>query len=223
MNEKAEPKNPRAAFAVGGLGGNNAFGAGFLQAALDNDIVPAMITCTSGQIWWVSKYVQAAARKTVPTDYLRKDLEKFIESTEPFHQHDLDLVYMGLRGKPDMMRTAFPEFILDTMKNTIGVFERILQQGTKTFFTRELMSEWPVRVLIPRFPDDFFANISNVFNDCDQIGIAFNSYDPSEGMEVVHLNKKAKDLLNKEPGDQDEYPKYRTRTIYKDIAVLYRL
>lgn len=123
-----ESEDPQVAFAVGGLGGNNAFGAGFLQAALDNDIRPAMITCTSGQIWWVSKYIQAAARKTTmpPSDYLRKDLEKFIGSTEPYHQRDLDMLYMNLHGKEGMMRTAFPEFILDTMKNTIGESPRVL-------------------------------------------------------------------------------------------------
>jgi hypothetical protein len=76
-------------------------------------------------------------------------------------------------------------------------------------------------VLIPRFPDEFFADISDAFNQCDQIGIAFNSYDPIEGMEIVHLNAKAKELLHKEPGDRDEYPEYRTRTLYKDIKPEY--
>ncbi len=210
---------PPVAFAVGGLGGNNAFGAGFLQSALDNDIKPAMITCTSGQIWWVSKYVQVAQREVSgpPRDCLRKELEKFVESTEPYHQRDLDMCYMGLHGKKGMMRTAFPEFILDTMKNTIGAFERILQQGPKVFLTRELMSEWPVRVLIPRFSDEFFANISDVFNDCN-IGIAFNSYDPNEGMEIVHLNPKAKELLDKKPGEKSAH---RSRTLYKDIKPEY--
>lgn len=210
---------PPVAFAVGGLGGNNAFGAGFLQAALDNDIEPAMITCTSGQIWWVSKYVQVAKREATvpPSDYLRKEMEKFIESTEPYHQRDLDMLYMNLHGKQGMMRTAFPEFILDTMKNTISAFERILQQGKKVFLTRELMSEWPVRVLIPQFPDKFFADISDVLNKCD-IGIAFNSYDPNEGMEIVHLNPKAKELLDKEPGEKSAH---RSRTLYKDIKPEY--
>lgn len=217
MNEEVGSKDPQVAFAIGGLGGNNAFGAGFLQAALDNDVKPAMITCTSGQIWWVSKYVQAIEQKPVPIDYLRKDMEEFIKSTEPFHQHDLDLLYMNLHGKSGMMRTAFPEFILDMMKNTISVFERILQQGKKTFFARELMSEWPVRVLIPRFSNEFFANISNVFKNCD-IGIAFNSYDPIDGMEVVHLNPKAQDLLDKKPGDKSSH---RSRTLYKDIKPEY--
>lgn len=216
-----ESKDPQVAFAVGGLGGNNAFGAGFLQAALDNDVKPAMITCTSGQILWVSKYVQATKQNAPapPRDYLRKELEKFIESTEPYHQRDFDICYMGLHGKEGMMRTAFPEFILDTMKNTISAFERILQQGSKVFLTRELMSEWPVRVLIPQFTDKFFSDISDVLNSCD-IGIAFNSYDPHEGMEIVHLNPKAKakELLDKQPGDKSSH---RSRTLYKDIKPEY--
>lgn len=219
MNMKVESSIPQVAFAVGGLGGNNAFGVGFLQAALDNDIKPAMITCTSGQIWWVSKYIQAAERETTvpPRDCLRKDLEKFIESTEPYHQRDLDMLYMNLHGKEGMMRMAFPEVILDTMKNTISAFERILKQGKRVFLTRELMSEWPVRVLIPQFSDEFFADISDVLNGCD-IGIAFNSYDPNEGMEIVHLNPRAKKLLGKNSGDKSAH---RSRTLYKDIKPEY--
>ena len=85
------------------------------------------------------------------------------------------------------------------------------------FLTRELMSEWPVRVLIPQFSDKFFADISDVLNECD-IGIAFNSHDPNEGMEIVHLNPKAKELLNKEPGDKSAY---RSRTLYKEIKPEY--
>jgi hypothetical protein len=43
---------------LGGLAGNNAHGAGFLQAALDRGVKPAMIFCTSGQIFWVSKFLE---------------------------------------------------------------------------------------------------------------------------------------------------------------------
>lgn len=220
MSNSNAPNIPEIGFAVGGLGGNNAFGAGFLQAALDKDIQPEMITCTSGQILWVSKYIEAfSARKSVPPgDCLRKEMEKFIESTEPYHFHDLDLWHMGLHGKEGMMRTAFPEIFLDTMKNTISAFERVLQQGRKAFLTRELMSEWPVRWLVPRFPDEFFSNISDVFNNCKDIGIAFNSFDPAEGMEIVHLNEQAKNQLNKQAGEKSSH---RSRTIYKDITPQY--
>ena len=45
------------AFAMGGLAGNNAHGAGFLQAALERRIQPKMISCTSGQIGRVNSFV----------------------------------------------------------------------------------------------------------------------------------------------------------------------
>jgi hypothetical protein len=45
-------------FALGGLAGNNAHGAGFLQAALDTGVTPEMISCTSGQLLWVWHYLR---------------------------------------------------------------------------------------------------------------------------------------------------------------------
>ncbi|HEY5855158.1 MAG TPA: hypothetical protein VIW24_14170 [Aldersonia sp.] len=45
-------------FALGGLAGNNAHGAGFLQAALDTSVSPEMISCTSGQLLWVWYYLR---------------------------------------------------------------------------------------------------------------------------------------------------------------------
>ena len=51
------------AFALGGLAGNNAYGAGFLHAALHCDAKPAMITCTSGQIYWVAEYLSCLLKK----------------------------------------------------------------------------------------------------------------------------------------------------------------
>ena len=45
-------------FALGGLAGNNAHGAGFLQAALDTGVTPEMISCTSGQLLWVWYYLR---------------------------------------------------------------------------------------------------------------------------------------------------------------------
>ena len=48
------------AFALAGLGGFNAHGAGFLQAARDNEINPDLVTATSGQ--------DAAERVRLPVD-----------------------------------------------------------------------------------------------------------------------------------------------------------
>ena len=44
------------AFALGGLAGNNAHGAGFLQAAFETGIEPRMISFSSGQVLWVFRY-----------------------------------------------------------------------------------------------------------------------------------------------------------------------
>jgi hypothetical protein len=52
----AEPNG--IGFALGGLAGNNAHGAGFLQAALDTGVTPEMISCTSGQLLWVWYYLR---------------------------------------------------------------------------------------------------------------------------------------------------------------------
>ena len=51
------------AFALGGLAGNNAHGAGFLQAAIDAEIEPGMISFSSGQILWVFRYLQEKKEK----------------------------------------------------------------------------------------------------------------------------------------------------------------
>lgn len=51
-----DPARQGIAFALTGLGGSNAFGAGFLQAALDCEVTPKIITCTSGMIVWIQRY-----------------------------------------------------------------------------------------------------------------------------------------------------------------------
>ena len=47
----------RIAFALGGLGGFNFHRAGFLQAPIDANIEPDLISCTSGQTSWVWRYL----------------------------------------------------------------------------------------------------------------------------------------------------------------------
>lgn len=49
--------NVEIAFSLGGVGGNNGFGAGFLQQAIDSSVVPQIIACTSGQVYWVAEYL----------------------------------------------------------------------------------------------------------------------------------------------------------------------
>src|SRR5690349_10834048 len=52
-----KPQTGDFSFAGGGLAGNNAQGKGFLAAALDAKMTPAVLTCTSGQIYWTYLYL----------------------------------------------------------------------------------------------------------------------------------------------------------------------
>jgi hypothetical protein len=76
------------------------------------------------------------------------------------------------------------------------------------------MRNFPARYLIPEFPHSFFQEISDTFNACP-IAIVFNSYDPVQGTEIVHVNPPARKRLGIAPGS---HRKYRDRTIYKDIT-----
>ena len=82
----AEPVE--VAFALGGLGWNNADGAGFLQAALDTNVRPMMMSCTSGQILWAFRYLCCLGDDTLT---LRKQLQDDIASLDAFHNPDLDI------------------------------------------------------------------------------------------------------------------------------------
>ena len=74
----------RLAFALAGLGGFNAHGAGFLQAARDNEIEPDLVTATSGQIVVLAAYLKGAK------DLKKGLIDKALEDN-PFAQ-----LYLGI-------------------------------------------------------------------------------------------------------------------------------
>ncbi len=212
--------HPIVAFAVGGLAGNNAHGAGFLQAALDAAVVPAFISCTSGQLFWVKQYLDARTAGPRPghtgkSGVLGEELKEFIQLVDPFHQRDLDLMKLAWTGKSGVFRLAWPECVIDYWRNMLKGIDDAIQHWRHPFFTRQVMRALPGRSLVPQFPQSFFKEISGTFNDCKEIGIVFNSYDPGQGIEIVHVNPRARQLLGVEPGTRK---KYRDRTIYKEIT-----
>jgi len=152
----ATQKGEKIGFALGGLAGNNAHGAGFLQAALDVGAQPDFITCTSGQILWVQRYLEARTKQP-PDDSLKIKLQEDIDEIERFHQPDLDLFSLALCGKPGIFRAARYEYPLDFFKNTLSVMERVIKEWPNVFFLREWLDEWPARTMVPLFKDEFLA------------------------------------------------------------------
>ena len=218
------------AFALGGLAGNNAHGAGFLQAALDSGVAPMMISCTSGQIYWVAEYLRARhdpARAAADDDggRLRRTLAREIASLQYTGQPDLDMLWLWLHGKENRFRPAFSTYLQDWADNGGEVMKSLLagrSEALHPFPFKPLLASLPGRMLVPEFPDSFFADIAAVFNGTTDIGIAFNAYSPCEGTEHVYLNQRARDLLGKRGADADKYQPgrrsaHRHSRVYRDI------
>lgn len=208
------PEKITTAFALGGLAGNNAYGAGFLQAALEHAIRPDMLSCTSGQLLWAYRYLRALPHGA---GSLEETLAEDIAGIEPFHQPDADLMHLALHGRPGVFRLASYELALDTYKNMLTAFVDMAHNWGRVFYLKKFLGTLPARTLVPQFQDRFFSDISDAFNDSG-IAILFNSYVPRQGMEYVHLNPAAQQRLGLTPGDRKSY---RPRTIYKDITPQY--
>src|SRR5262245_14381413 len=147
----------KIAFALGGLAGNNAHGAGFLEAALKNHVEPTMISFTSGQILWVSRYL---ACRQAGTTGLRVLLAEDIEQIREFHSADLDLAKLSLFGKPGVFRPAGTAYVADAWRNASVSIRHLLLDQRDEFVARRLLEVWPCRLLVPDFPDSFFERIS---------------------------------------------------------------
>jgi hypothetical protein len=205
----------KVAFALGGLAGNNAHGAGFLQAALDERIEPVMISCTSGQLLWLHRYL-GLREGNGPN--LRDQLRGDIEKTQPFRNRNLDLATLGTLGVNGVYRPAYMEVLSDTFRNALDILKNTIEKNGNVFLAREALQWIPCRVLVPDFSDEFFESISTAFLK-SKIGIVFNSYSPSDGHEYVYLNDPARDLLQSkrfDPGRRN--PVYKDRTTYQEIT-----
>lgn len=181
------------AFALTGLGGSNAFGAGFLQAALDCRIEPKIVTCTSGMIYWTWRYLEAlrtpeAARSGV----LRREVEELIRRAEPFPKAAglMNSFWMMSVGVPGVFRWARPEQIRRFF------FTPLFGFGVE--FPKNLLDVlMPAQVLVPTRAKAVLAAMAEAFND-SEIGICFNSLMAGAGTEYLHVNRPAHDMLQRE-------------------------
>ena len=207
------------AFALGGLAGNNAHGAGFLQASVEAAVEPVMISCTSGQIRWLYDYL---CLRNGTGRNLREFLRTEIEQTQPFRNRNLDLATIATFGAKGVFRPAYAEVVADTFRNAIDTFMDVQKKGDNVFVAREFLQLFPCRMLVPDSSEDFFESVSDLFLKSD-IGIVFNSYNPPDGHENVYLNDAARELLHStsrrksfQPGNRN--PTYRDRTTYQAIT-----
>jgi hypothetical protein len=166
------------AFALGGIGGSNAHGAGFLHAARMEGKTPTYLSCTSGMIYWTWRWLEG------------HDLEQeFRQSADDARSA------IWRRLPPSMLRSWLAYWF-----GGEGVFRPAIPE----YFTR-LFSKWyltpperwgdlwfPAQILVPTRPEETYHRIAEVFNASD-IAIFFNSFSPRLGTEHLHMNDAARD------------------------------
>jgi hypothetical protein len=86
------------AFALAGLGGFNAHGAGFLAAASKCNVAPDLATATSGQIIVLADWLQ------------HKDLEKSLVVPE-LENNPMAQLAIAFSGDPGVFRPAYLEML----------------------------------------------------------------------------------------------------------------
>lgn len=166
----------RIGFALGGLGGFNAHGVGFLEAAKRKGIVPDMITCTSGMIYWTAKYLED------------EDLEKLLlEQVKASNNYPppfqwMNLMSLGWMGTPGVFRPA----VIEYWKRWMSPMSEV---SAKQLFDRLL----PAQLFVPLRRLEEFGQIAKTLNE-SPIGIMFNTFSPQKGKCYLHMNEAAREL-----------------------------
>lgn len=202
-------KTVETAFAMGGFGGNNFHGLGFLHAAHEKGLKPDMISCTSGQIDVVWKYLLArngSLKKRYGVDDLLALAEIYHEEVEirprlPF---------------PEILGDV-PELVCSSIRHASDI--ETLRSSPLGYSMNVTMNNLPARVLAPKIEDGTLEAIRDDFNDSDT-AIAFNSYDPKAAKETVYLNPRAQKLLQRRVPRESTFRKTGNHlTEYRPITV----
>jgi hypothetical protein len=162
----------RIAFALAGLGGFNAHGAGFLKAARDARVNPELVTATSGQIIVLAEWLRGTDLETL-----------LVNRNQP--PGLLGLLQVAMTGEQGVFRPAMREY-----------WSRWLTPPTSLTEMWERML--PAQQCVPTRSKDYFQTVSKVLNSAP-FGVVFNAYNLAAGNGVLFGNEKARRLLKDDP------------------------
>ena len=162
----------RVAFALAGLGGFNAHGAGFLAAAGKWGVKPELVTATSGQILVLADWLAGKD--------LRASLIAPGRDGNPLAQ-----LQTAFFGYPGVFRPAYREALerFVSWPNT--------QEGVFRVLADRLL---PAQEYVPERTEADFQSAADLFNQ-STIGVVFNSYEPRSGKGSLYGNDTARKLL----------------------------
>jgi hypothetical protein len=220
-----EPAVGEIAFALSGLGGNNAYGAGFLAAAQEiagrEGDQPAlfpdlkMITCTSGTIAGVAAYLQGQDLRAM----VQAGIDAVDRATWLPREHWADPVRLplitGWVGIPGIFGPYIQAVAQHVLAQTMAVAAGARPPLPPT------AQEWvntvlPARMFVPERPESDFEHWADLFNHT-HVGIVFNSFDPSAGEEYLYVNEPGMRLIRQHHDPEARYDGRRKRSTYQPI------
>ena len=163
----------RLAFALAGLGGFNAHGAGFLAAASKWGVRPDLVTATSGQILVLADWLGGD-----------KDLRASLVSPERAG-NPLAQLQTAMFGYPGVFRPAYQEAIARLA--AVPDF----REGLLNILADRVL---PAQQYVPARSDASFQATADTLNE-SKIGVIFNSYDPKRGTGFLYGNDAARAAL----------------------------
>ena len=165
----------RIAFALAGLGGFNAHGAGFLAAATKWGVEPELVTATSGQILVLADWLATGH----PCAHL--------SFAEPGVNAAAAQLKIAVSGYPGVFRPAFPEALFRFVSPNV---HGDLRDRLADLFL-------PAQQYVPQRTEADFEGIAATLNG-SRIGVVFNTYDPKQGTGFLYGNDAARTILPKQ-------------------------
>ncbi|CAL75847.1 hypothetical protein; putative signal peptide [Bradyrhizobium sp. ORS 278] len=165
----------RVAFALAGLGGLNAHGAGFLDTARAWGVTPDLVTATSGQVLVLSAWLQGLD--------LRDQLISSDLARDPGSQ-----LRTVLFGYPGVFRPAYAEALARIASWPDW------RDGPFNVLADRLL---PAQQYVPLRSEADFMQAAETLNG-SAIGVVFNTYDPETGTGSLYGNDAARALLPSE-------------------------
>lgn len=174
------------AFALAGLGGFNAHGAGFLQAARENRYYPELVTATSGQILVLANYLKGE------TD-LRTGLIDAQRENDALAQ-----MKTALFGYPGVFKPAYGAMIGRWFETPAWFTDSVVD------IVADRLS--PAQIYAPARTDHDLQQIVDILNkgelDGHAIGVIFNAYNPVSGQGVLYGNDHARRVMGAKKGQR---------------------
>lgn len=224
----------KVAYALSGLGGSNAHAAGFLAAAQElakqpsageqpvtavPRAHPSFISCTSGTIYWVAKYLDGKEdlRQLIRAESDEARRASMVPGNELGRTFE-SLLFVSLIGRPGLFEPAIPTYAKHWAKR----FRDFLTPGSSDWLAvpTNLDELWdlvyPAKLYTPTLDPANFTDIASTLKSVD-IGIAFNAYEPESGIEYVHLNPSGLKMI-RGTVPEAEYGLRRDNRVYERIT-----